>query len=60
MPGPNIYMYMMLMGFEYTSVLQVREHSADVERCGPHVAISPTMLRSSNAVRVHVRAVGAA
>ena len=27
--------------------LQVREHSPAVERCGPHVAISPTMLRSS-------------
>jgi len=29
---------------------QVREHSSAVERCGPHVAISPAMLRSSNAV----------
>jgi len=29
--------------------MQVREHSAAVERCGPHVAISLAMLRSSNA-----------
>jgi len=27
---------------------QVREHSSAVERCGPHVAISPAMVRSSN------------
>ena len=33
----------------YAATLQVREHSSAVERCGPHVAISPAMLRSSNA-----------
>ena len=27
---------------------QVREHSSAVERCGPHVAIFPVMLRSSD------------
>ena len=27
---------------------QVREHSSAVERCGPHIAISPAMLRSFN------------
>ena len=30
---------------------KVREHSSAVERYGPHVAISPAMLRSSNAQR---------
>ena len=30
---------------------QVREHSSAVERCGPHVYISPAMLRSSNVDR---------
>ena len=28
--------------------LQAREQSSAVERCGPHVALSPAMLRSSN------------
>ena len=28
--------------------VQVREHSSAVECCGPHAAISPVMLRSSN------------
>ena len=28
--------------------LQVREHSSAVKLCGPHVAISPAMLRCSN------------
>jgi len=28
--------------------LKVREHSSAVERCGPHVTISPAVLRSSN------------
>ena len=31
--------------------LKVREHSAAVERCGPHIANSPVMVRSSNASR---------
>jgi len=31
---------------------KVREHSSAVERCGPHVAISPAMLRSSNAPKL--------
>jgi len=30
---------------------KVREHSSAVEFCGPHIAISPVMLRSSNANR---------
>ena len=30
--------------------VHVREHSSAEERCGPHVAISPVMLRSSNAL----------
>ena len=30
--------------------LKVREHSSAVERCGPHVAISPAVLRSSNMI----------
>ena len=32
---------------------QVREHSSTEERCGPHVAISPVTLRSSNAEARH-------
>ena len=36
---------------------QAREHSSAVERCGPHVVISPVMLRSSNA---RLEAAGAA
>ena len=32
----------------WLAALQVREHSSAVERCGPHVAIFPAMIRSSN------------
>lgn len=31
---------------------QVREHTSAEERCGPHAAISPAMLRSSHAVEL--------
>ena len=31
------------------AAMKVRQRSSAVERCGPHVAISPVMLRSSNA-----------
>jgi len=29
-------------------LMKVREHSSAEKRCGPHVVISPVMLRSSN------------
>ena len=35
-------------GKELHYITEVRAHSSAEERCGPHVAISPTMLRSSN------------
>ena len=39
---------------------QVREHSSAVELCGPHVAISPAMLRSSNAQSAAAASLGGA
>jgi len=36
------------LGHGWSGCSKVREHSSDVERCGPHVAISCAMLRSSN------------
>jgi len=35
-------------GHKGEDITQVREHSSAVERCGPHVASSPIMLRSSD------------
>ena len=40
-----------LRSFEMGAMRQVREHSSAVERCGPHVAIYPALLRSSNSDR---------
>ena len=39
----------LLSGGAVPAPSKVREHSPSVERCGPHVIISPAMLRSSNA-----------
>ena len=38
----------LISGFNELDLNKVREHSSAEERCGPHVAISPVMLQSSN------------